>query len=181
MIGSAIKNSIIMFMIILVFHFLLKNYLYDQGLDKMEKSETKDKEVIKEIDENDINEKRSEREKENVTELFSQKQCTPQPTKSDLNLEKVEMQPTKPVEPDFSIKPNKKDILSFVLGEDDEAQNNTSFEQLKKENQELKEGKDSQKGFEVNKFKNETPTAEPNNVAPANSDGYASLDEVFGT
>lgn len=155
MLSSAIKNSIIMIMIIFVFHFLIKNYLYDK-CDKVVSPE-------KRISEQDNN-KQDKESFQNVD--ISVKNCP------DQSVPSVPFQPTKPIEPDFTVKQNDKDMMRFVLGDDtpyDESPIPMSND--KKENNKICFKTLNNSSFDKDKMSD--------GLEPANTDGYAYLDEAF--
>lgn len=136
MLSSAFKNSIIMLMIILLFHFLIKNYLYDKG-------------VYKSTVLHDTHDKESNKNNENIKkENFR----TTVPLSEDFDFP---LQKQKPIEPDFSINPNEKDVMRFVLGDDED------------EKIDVPEPKQ--------------PQTNVDGLLPANVDGFAYLDEAFKT
>lgn len=162
-----------MFLIIIVFHLLIKHYLEDKDCLELNKDyviadplETSTKEYFDNNAEKDIKEKKEKKEKDDKC-LFS-------------NIPKANDR-------------HKKDMLSFVLGEDNDIKEISSGinSEMNSENTnpELERVFEKQEndtkcdlGYEVIKqYENEKEIngGKSELVAPANSDGFASLDDVF--
>lgn len=170
MIASALKNGIILVLIILIIHFFLKNYLYDQELE----------------DDGDTKEHFDEKptRKESKPPLSApQKRLVHKHPDTDASLlspqdveqgmKNVHFQPPKPVEDPQLFDPLKDDqLFQFIL----EGEKKTPAPKSEPQDANNKAGADTSYSQPFDRFFQTKSTAD---VEPANNDSPTNLDDFF--
>jgi len=183
MIASAIKNGLILVLIIFIFHFFLKNHLYDQEME----DDDDNKEGYENVNAAGNSDGKKEVESTSKPTRYSPSKLNDECQGSllsshdiDKGMKHVKFQHPKPVEDANLFNPMKDDdLFQFILDGEKKVKNDCEMDMLPKTTDVTSSQEHSSEETNFSKPFDKFFQKTSNNVEPANDEGPASLDELF--